>query len=214
VFKSIVAHNHRTRVNVAGCLKRIYIHQELLSMAKGLKLGDTVTVREEMRMPRKSEVYQQGLRRIRPGDLGRIVSMAEGRSVVVEFAGGKQVKLASQRLERATAAATNGEGIEGVGRRAVEPRGAAAGESSMPDEASLIDYNNPRLITTVANRLLLSGGLKPDSEAFVVQIKLSDLPATVQKQVRALMHAKLALDPQAVGQQPKRRGRKPKNPRS
>jgi len=182
-------------------------------MAKGLKPGDTVTVREEIRMPRKSEVYQQGLKRLRPGDVGRIVGAAEGRSVVVEFAGGKQVKLASQRLERATRSARSAEeGTNGVSERTARRR--VAGESSIPDEASLIDYNNPQLITTVANRLLLNGGLKTESDAFVVQIKLSDLPAAVQQQVKSLMNAKLALDQQAVGQQPKRRGRKPKNLRS
>jgi len=179
-------------------------------MAKGLKLGDAVTVREEMRMPRKSEVYKQGLKRIKPGEIGRIVELAEGRSVVVEFAGGKRVKLASQRLERAAPPSAD---AELNGKRAASA--GATGKSVT--EANLIDYNNPNLITTVANRLLLSGGLQADSDAVVVQIKLSELPAAVQKQVKALMRAKLDLSPQAqrgTGPRPKRRGRKPKNQQS
>src|SRR5690349_5601933 len=104
-------------------------------MAKGLKLGDTVTVREDMRMPRKSDAYAQGLKRLKPGELGRIVDIpVEGRSVVVEFGGGKRVKLASQRLERAdepsAEAVTNG-------------KRKAADRQPVPAEAHLIDYQNP-----------------------------------------------------------------------
>jgi hypothetical protein len=177
-------------------------------MAKGLKLGDAVTVREEMRMPRKSDAYKQGLKRLKPGEIGRIVELAEGRSVVVEFAGGKRVKLASQRLDRAESPSTDTE-VNGK-------RQASAGSTGKSiTEANLIDYNNPNLITTVANRLLLSGGLQADSDAVIVQIKLSELPTSVQKQVKALMRAKLDLSPQAqLGAKPKRRGRKPKNTKS
>ncbi len=179
-------------------------------MAKGLKLGDLVTVREEMRMPRKSEVYQQGLKRLKPGDVGQIVDTVAGqRSVVVEFTGGKRVKLASQRLERAAPSAGDGES-NGKDIHSAD----SEGQQTTHEGANLIDYKNPNLITTVANRLLLSGGLQPDSDAVVVQIKLSDLPGEVQRQVKSLMHEKLALGPQAqrgAGQQPRRRGRKPKN---
>jgi hypothetical protein len=172
-------------------------------MAKGLKLGDTVAVREAMRMPQKSEAYAQGVKHLKRGEVGRIVEVAEGRSVFVEFEGGKRVKLASQRLERPDSES----GADGKRK--------SRGRHAVPDEASLIDYQNPNLITTVANRLLLTGGMQVDSDAVVVQIKLSDLPAQIQKQVTALMQAKLALGPQrATGQQPKRRGRKPKNARS
>jgi hypothetical protein len=173
-------------------------------MAKGLKLGDTVTVREDMRMPRKSEAYAQGIKRLKPGELGRIVDIAEGRSVVVEFDGGKRVKLASQRLERAAEPSAE---VETNGKR------KGGDTTTLPDEAKLIDYDNPNLITTVANRLLLNGGLQVNSDAVVVQIKLSDLPGAIQKQVKTLMQAKLALSPQQGSQQPKRRGRKPKNSR-
>ncbi len=179
-------------------------------MAKGLKPGDTVTVREEMRMPRKSEVYQRGLKRIKPGEIGHIVEVAEGRSVIVEFGDDKRVKLASQRLERATPAPVADTETNGKRR-------AAAGSKGKSTEANLINYDNPNLVTTVANRLLLSGGLQDDSDAVVVQITLSELPAAVQQQVKALMRAKLDLSPSAQqggGQRPKRRGRKPKAQKS
>jgi hypothetical protein len=172
-------------------------------MAKGLKIGDAVTVREEMRLRRKDPAYAQGLKRLRPGDLGQVVDAAEGRSVVVEF-DGKRVVLASQRLERVQPPAP--EPAEGGERGAAEAGGR---------ESDLIHYVNtsdPHFITGVANRLLVSGS--SGDEAVVVQIRLADLPRRVQQQVRALMNAKLALGPQlpAGGRKIVRRGRKPKSP--
>ncbi len=68
-------------------------------MAKGLRIGDAVTVRTERRLPRNDPAYRQGLKRLRPGEFGQVVGAAEGRSVVVEF-DGKRVTLSSQRLDR------------------------------------------------------------------------------------------------------------------
>jgi hypothetical protein len=175
------------------------------AMAKGLKIGDAVTVREEMRLRRKDPAYVQGLKRLRPGDIGQVVDAAEGRSVVVEFAG-KRVTLASQRLDRAQPPA------------APEPveSGKGSGADAGGRESDLIRYvntNDPQFITGVANKLLVSGG---GDEAVVVQIRLADLPRQVQRQVRSLMDAKLALGPQgrlpAAGRKTVRRGRKPRNP--
>jgi hypothetical protein len=175
-------------------------------MAKGLKIGDAVTVREEMRLHRKDPAYTQGLKRLRPGDIGQIVDAAEGRSVVVEF-DGKRVVLASQRLDRVQPPPAPPEPAEGGKSGAAEAGGR---------ESDLIRYVNtgdPQFITGVANKLLVSGG---GDEAVVVQIRLADLPKQVQRQVRSLMNAKLALGPQgqlpAAGRKIVRRGRKPRNP--
>src|SRR2546421_183306 len=128
-------------------------------MAKGLKVGDAVTVREEMRLPRKSDVYQQGLRRLRRGDVGQVIGMAEGRSVIVEFEG-KQIILASQRLEKITP--TNG-----------ESHGNGEADGIVQSDIELVDYNNPRFITSAANKLLKAIDIT-SPETVVVQIRMID----------------------------------------
>jgi len=191
-------------------------------MAKGLKVGDAVTVREEMRLPRKTEAYQQGLKRLKPGDIGKIVSAVEGsRSVVVDF-GGKNVPLASQRLNRAEeqksapAQAAEGEEKPRRGRRKVQDSGAAQPQS---DRTGLIDYTSPKFLQVAANALLRSSADGAEAETVVVQVKLSDLPNDVQQKIQALMQAKLDLAPDAganrngSSEKPARkstRGRKPK----
>lgn len=196
-------------------------------MAKGLKVGDAVTVRKEMRLRRKDPAYQQGLKRLRPGEIGHIVDMADGRSVIAEFKG-TQVTLASQRLDRAEppvveVAATEAAPVSANGDASAKPTGAKRGpRGRRPANANsaAINYENPDFIAEVANRLLLSGGLASDPETIVVQVKLSDLPQKVQSQVQNLMRAKLDLGrtpaPVAAGvagadgaPRP-RRGRRPK----
>ncbi len=175
-------------------------------MAKGLKVGDAVTVREDLRLPRKTDAYKQGLRRLRHGDVGHIVSPADGRSVNIEF-NGIQVTLASQRLERAEEpqAAAPAEGKRRGRRKAGE-------KGTVSDKTGLVDYNSARFITVAANTLLAQGGQSPDPETVVVQIKLADLPDDVQKKVKSLMQAKLELSPEGNGQPAAKstRGRKPK----
>lgn len=89
---------------------------------------------------------------------------------------------------------------------------------SASDDAlySAINYDDPRFITAVANKLLLSGR---DPETLLVQIRLSDLPPQTSRQVDALIQAKLSLGLNPAASQasqspataaPKRRGRKPK----
>jgi hypothetical protein len=190
-------------------------------MAKGLKVGDAVTVRKEMRLAQKSEAFKAGLKRLKPGLIGKVVDVAQGRSVVVDFEG-KRVTLASQRLDKSAASEKSGGKGGKRGPRATAATTATPGTTSstvpIPDERSLIDYNNPQFITTVANKLLTTSGLEPDPETVVMQIKLSDLPVGIREQVRSLMHAKLALPPQmaqlssagtGIGT-PRRRGRPPK----
>src|SRR5437764_14700676 len=108
-------------------------------MAKGLKVGDAVTVREEMRLPRKSEVYQQGLKRLKRGEIGHVVATADGRSVMVEF-GGKQVKLASQRLERVSEP-TPAAAETAASANDVKTNGSQIKRPVFP----LVDFNKPQL---------------------------------------------------------------------
>src|SRR5437868_2440055 len=103
-------------------------------MAKGLKVGDAVTVREEMRIPRKWEVYQQGLKRLKRGEVGHVVATADGRSVMVEF-GGKQVKLASQRLERVAAP-------EAAATETSAKDGKSNGTPTKHTDSPLVDFDN------------------------------------------------------------------------
>jgi hypothetical protein len=190
-------------------------------MAKGLKVGDAVVVREELRLPRKTDAYQQGLRRLKPSDIGRIVNTADGRSVIVDF-GGVQVTLASQRLNRAEEpkpAPVEAPATEAPRRGRRKGQTAASTQAAKSDRTGLIDYTSPRFLTVAANALLRSGGENSDPETVVVQVKLADLPADVQKKVQSLIQAKLDLTPDAnsssngSSDQPARksnRGRKPK----
>jgi hypothetical protein len=185
-------------------------------MAKGLRIGDAVTVRTERRLPRNDPAYKQGLKRLRPGEMGQVVGAAEGRSVVVEF-DGKRVTLSSQSLDKVVRPPAAEAPEADRTQATTEPQRAPAersAEAAAP-AADLIPYvntSNPGFVTTVANTLL-SGGDDPDR--LVVELRLRDLPARVQKQIRALMQAKLALGPQAASQssavKPKtgRRGRQP-----
>jgi hypothetical protein len=185
-------------------------------MAKGLKVGDAVTVRKNMRLRRKDPAYQQGLKSIKSGEVGHVVSIGDdrSRSVVVEFKG-VPVKLASQRLDRTTPPVVTGTEVSDAGQPAQGRRGRRRAAA----ELGLLNYNNPDFIAEVANRLLMAGGVEPSPETVVVQIKLSDLPVQVQQQVKSLMRAKLDLGrqpraPRRAAAQAKprgRRGRKPKN---
>lgn len=189
-------------------------------MAKGLKIGDAVTVRKDIRLKRKDDAYKQGLKRLRNGQIGQIISQADGRSVVVEFEG-KHVTLASQRLDRVEPPAAPAEApVRRRGRRpgsaalaAMPGDGAApATASTSSKEPTLIDYSNPQFIKTAANKLLTAP--TPDGDdAVIIQVRMSDLPKAVQSRIKALIQAKLELTPQADAgsvKVPGRRGRKPK----
>lgn len=67
-------------------------------MAKGLKIGDIVTVRKEQPIPKDEAAYQAGLTTVMPGRRGRIVKATSGRGFVVEF-DSHQVVLSSQALD-------------------------------------------------------------------------------------------------------------------
>src|SRR5438874_2473811 len=115
-------------------------------MAKGLKVGDTVTVREELRLPRKDPAYQAGLHRLKPGELGTVVGPSDGRSVIVDFSG-KKVTLSSQRLDQVKQPLSSAKTTEKSSARRGRPRSGAV-SSSAPQTApsqptnQLVDYNS------------------------------------------------------------------------
>lgn len=180
-------------------------------MAKGLKTGDTVSVAKQFKFKRADEIYKKGLHRVQPGDLGKVVDAAEGRSVLVDFQG-HEFKIASQRLERVTVPETKRRGRKpgSTNKPKLSPETVVAPQEL--GDVAFINYNDSKFVTRVANTLLMQSGAQSDPEAVVVQIKLADLPQPVQNQIRELMQAKLALGPQSQPAiQPKRRGRKPKS---
>ncbi|HVO44121.1 MAG TPA: hypothetical protein VMT34_15945 [Aggregatilineales bacterium] len=67
-------------------------------MARGLKVGDKVTVRQTYPVPANDPAYDQGLVAIQPGDIGSLIQATGKRSFIVEFKG-VRISLSSQRLE-------------------------------------------------------------------------------------------------------------------
>lgn len=179
-------------------------------MAKGLKSGDTVSVTKIFKFKRASDIYQNGLHRVQPGDVGKVVDAAAGRSVLVSFKG-QQFTISSQRLQRITATEPKRRGRKPGSTN--KPKAAAVSAPAQKDlgDVAFVNYNDAQFVRKVANTLLLQSGAQTDPEAVVVQIKLSELPQPVQAQIRELMQAKLALGPQVTVVQPKRRGRPPRN---
>ncbi len=162
-------------------------------MAKGLKPGDLVTVKEPLSFTRSSEAYKQGLQTVKPGDAGRVVGTAKGRSMTVEF-NGVQAAIASQRLQKVSdqpqptsRSATPKRTKEADQEKALRP--AASKQAPAPKGSG--DYDR-RWIATLANKLLTTGTTKPDQEA-VVEIRLGDLPEDLQHRIQALVRAKLTL---------------------
>jgi hypothetical protein len=180
-------------------------------MAKGLKSGDTVSVTKTYKFKRASDIYKSGLHRVQPGDVGKVVDAAKGRSVMVDFKG-QQFPIASQRLQRVEPPPEP----RRRGRRPGSTNKAKAAVETAPAQQEMgdiafVNYNDAQFVRKVANTLLMHGAAQTDPEAVVVQIKLSELPQPVQAQIRELMQAKLALGLQQPSAQPKRRGRPPKN---
>ncbi|MEP7286993.1 MAG: hypothetical protein ABI947_14645 [Chloroflexota bacterium] len=199
-------------------------------MAKGLKVGDSVSVIKTVRFKPSSETFNNGLTSVKPGEIGTVLRTAAGRSVVVEFQG-KEAILSSQRLESRTVPKKGRRGRP----RTIRPEesnettpttdSGKRTESKVAAETALFNYRDARFVTTIANKLLMSGDTKFESPSVVVEIRLAELPDEVQRQIKSLMEAKLALGPQngSTGRKPGRprknggtptgsgqRGRKPK----
>jgi len=172
-------------------------------MAKGLKAGDSVAVSKPLKFKKTSNEYKAGLKSLELGQIGQVVDSARGRSVIVEFEG-KRATISSQRLEKMQ----TGETPRRRGRRAaianpanpVSPaqqesyRAPALAATNIGQPSSeLFNYDSPKFAASIANKLLLSGGLKDENASVVVEIRLSDLPAEVRERIQALMQAKLSL---------------------
>ena len=182
-------------------------------MAQALKAGETVTVAKDIRFEPNTPEYKNGLRSIKTGDVGTVVDAATGRSVVVEF-GGKRATLGSQRLERVAApvkspatapvnapvAASQKPPVlaaPSARKPAQKPRSAEKAPAPKPDKVptanvSTVDEGNTELVATLANSVLLSGGLKSAQDT-VLQIRLSELPRKLQARITDLVQAKLEL---------------------
>ncbi|MBX3063233.1 MAG: hypothetical protein KF726_09680 [Anaerolineae bacterium] len=160
-------------------------------MARNLKAGDHITVDQLVKFNAKSEQYSQGLTRIEPGQVGKVISAApQGRSSIVEF-NGVRVVLSNQKLAKT-------EKPLGKKRGRKKKSELAAAESSAPkaNSAALSAATNEssaQLITVIANSLLLNGGLKDDGDA-VVELRFAELPENVRVRIRKLIADKLALN--------------------
>ncbi len=166
-------------------------------MAKGLKAGDSVAVSKPLKFKRTSNEYKAGLKSLEQGQIGQVIDSARGRSVVVEFEG-KRATISSQRLQKMQ----TGEAPRRRGRRAaianpaqqeLHTAPASTGIGVSQPQSELFNYDSPKFAASIANKLLLSGGLKDENETVVVEIRLSDLPAEVRDRIQALMQAKLSL---------------------
>jgi hypothetical protein len=175
-------------------------------MARGLKSGDSVKVRKLIEFSKTSPERKNGLEKLEPGTLGKVVGAAQGRSVVVEF-GDKRTVLSSQSLEQVK------RGPGRSRRKNGAETGDKAASAQKPSAQTSYHYNSPHFMKTFANKLLLKGGLTADPK-MVVEISLAELPTEVQKEIRALMQAKLDLDQAATPQaKPRGPGRPPKQPK-
>src|SRR5260370_17841042 len=95
-----------------------------------------------------------------------------------------------------------GDGSRSGRRRAAIANPAQGGTSKAPttsansvghSQTALFNYDSPTFAASIANNLLLNGGLKDDNETVVVEIHLSELPAEVRDRIQTLMQAKLSL---------------------
>lgn len=214
-------------------------------MAQSLKAGEKVTVSKDVSFEPNSPEYKNGLRTIKVGEIGTVVDAATGRSLVVEF-GGKRITIGSQRLERVTTptkapaattavptvkptvntqAANSAKSPQAAVSKPVSKQAAADKEPAVksvtlpPASPSPEEEGNTELVATLANSVLLSGGLKSPRDT-VLQIRLTDLPRKLQARITELVQAKLDLgtkksppappksETSAPGKKPRRRGKK------
>lgn len=161
-------------------------------MARKLIPNEKVTVDQTVKFDPESETYQKGLFSVEPGQIGSVVGPAlQGRATIVDF-DGVQAVISRLRLQRP---ASKGKGKGRGSKKKVEQLPSPKIESSqaqdvIPDQNFVPDDADLQLVSAITNTLLLSGGLKDDSEA-VIQVRFADLPENVQKKIRNLMKAKL-----------------------
>ena len=162
-------------------------------MARNLKAGEQITVDKTSDFDPTSESYGHGLARIEPGQAGIVVSAApQGRASIVEF-NGVQATLSNRQLTRiGDIPIKKNRGRKKRDVPAPKVGNSARRKSTEGTQITHADETQMQLVTTVANTLLLNGGLKDEGEA-VIQIRFADLPESVKFQIRTLIEAKLAL---------------------
>ncbi len=171
-------------------------------MAKDLKPGEPITVNRELHLSRKSDAYQRGLKRVKPGDIGEVVGPAAGRALTVKFNGidtvvSKQslIRPGEPPAQKAKPAARKP--VPAKAAKATIPAPDAAPRATAPVKASpALDFEESalHLLNAVANKLLLKGGTRVEPDG-VVELSLHDLPADVRERLQALIDAKLAFHP-------------------
>ena len=174
-------------------------------MAKELKPGEQVTVNREVHVSRKSEAYQHGLKRVKPGDVGEVVGPAEGRALTVKFNGIETV-VSKLSLARPGEGAAHKEKAAARKRPQAKAVKAAASLDAMPQPPVQVKAAPPQdvedgalhLLNAVANKLLLKGSTRVEPDG-VVELALHDLPADVRARLQALIDAKLAFNPKDLG---------------
>ncbi|MBX3084740.1 MAG: hypothetical protein KF716_24105 [Anaerolineae bacterium] len=162
-------------------------------MVRNLKAGEHVTVDRTVPFDPQSEPYEKGLVQVEPGQVGVVVSLIpQKRASVVDFSG-IQATISHQRLVRA--------GDKPIGKKRGRKRktDATAKILALPKSVSmnsvqstLADATSEQLVTMIANTLLLNGGFKEEGDT-AIRLRFADLPENVQKQIRSLIDAKLAL---------------------
>jgi hypothetical protein len=173
-------------------------------MAKDLKPGEPVTVDSELNLDKTSAAYKQGLKQIKPGEIGEVVGQAEGRALKVKFNGIETVvsKLRLIRPGEASAQKT-----QPAAPKPAKPKAAPAKPKSVPaPQATAVVKEVPaqdveesalHLLNAVANKLLLKGGTRVEQDG-MVELTLKDLPPDVRQRLQALIDAKLAFNPKEL----------------
>ncbi len=174
-------------------------------MAKELKPGEPVTVKRELHLSRKSEAYQHGLKRVKPGEVGEVVGPAAGRALTVKFHGIETV-VSKLRLARPEEVAAHKEKTAARKPSQATAVKAAASPDALPQPPVQVKAALPQevedgalhLLNAVANKLLLKGSTRVEPDG-VVELSLHDLPADVRARLQALIDAKLAFNPKDLG---------------
>src|SRR5579859_5847739 len=154
-------------------------------MAKGLKAGDKVSVSKLLRFRQKSPEFKSGLKSVKPGQIGQVLEAAQGRSVIVEFEG-KRALVSSQRLQKIDTGEPRPRRGRKPGVRAAEANAAPVAEVvNTSAQSGLFNYDSPKFAASIANKLLLNGGMTAETQSVVVEINLAELPSEVQARIQA-----------------------------
>jgi len=176
-------------------------------MAKGLKIGDKVTVNKNVPIEKDNPAFASGLEVVEMGRLGKVVKEGTGRSMLVDF-DGVQVQISNQRLDLVSGGKQKKPGKRGRPKGSTNrARPAARTSASANAGADMVNYDSPQFAAKIANKLLMSGSVDANPETVVVEIHLADLPSGTQAEIKRLLQQKLSLG--LEDSQPRKRGPKP-----